>query len=144
MESPKDSSLKFSVQALRNDAKASWDGLIRAVRPPLMLLLIEARMGTALRNELSSDDIWQETLILAWRDRETHIPQHPVPLLRLPQAKMQHIVQRRLERQRAFVADAKVFGYIGKLNGGRHAMLSTTSDRGRSSTLTSTRPEALL
>lgn len=36
------------------------------------LVLIEAWMGERIRRQLSPEDIWQEALCLAWRDREQH------------------------------------------------------------------------
>jgi RNA polymerase sigma factor (sigma-70 family) len=49
---------------------SAWDELIEAVNPPIMLMRIEGRMGEALRRFLSPEDIWQEALLHAWRDRE--------------------------------------------------------------------------
>lgn len=34
-----------------------------------MLVVIEGRMGVDLRRKVSAEDIWQETLLHAWRDR---------------------------------------------------------------------------
>ena len=37
-----------------------------------MIALIASWMGPALRSSDSAEDIWQETLAMAWRDRESH------------------------------------------------------------------------
>jgi RNA polymerase sigma factor (sigma-70 family) len=47
-----------------------WDRLIDALDPPALLLLIEGRMSPALRGHCGVEDIWQESLLHAWRDRE--------------------------------------------------------------------------
>jgi RNA polymerase sigma factor (sigma-70 family) len=49
---------------------SDWQRLIDAVHPAAMLFRIESRMSPALRARVSSEDIWQETLLCAWRDRE--------------------------------------------------------------------------
>ena len=55
---------------LRSDDSADWGRLIEAVGPAAMLVRIHARMGAALRRRTSAEDLWQETLLHAWRDRE--------------------------------------------------------------------------
>lgn len=46
-----------------------WDRLIDALDPPALLLVIESRMSAALRSQITPEDIWQEALLHAWRDR---------------------------------------------------------------------------
>ena len=55
---------------LLTDSAESWNRLLEAVRPASILLVIEDRLGEALRRELTPEDVWQETLMYAWRDRE--------------------------------------------------------------------------
>jgi RNA polymerase sigma factor (sigma-70 family) len=50
----------------------AWEGLIESVNPPAMLVRIEGRMGALLRQRMSAEDLWQETLLHAWRDRGRH------------------------------------------------------------------------
>ncbi len=50
----------------------AWERLIAAVGPAPLLLLIEARMGPLLRARLTPEDILQESLLQAWRDRANH------------------------------------------------------------------------
>lgn len=47
-----------------------WSALIEAVGPASMLVAIEGRLGVELRQRVQPEDIWQETLMHAWRDRE--------------------------------------------------------------------------
>jgi RNA polymerase sigma factor (sigma-70 family) len=54
---------------LLSDSSADWDRLIEAVGPASILVAIEMRMSAALKKRLSPEDIWQETLLYAWRDR---------------------------------------------------------------------------
>jgi RNA polymerase sigma factor (sigma-70 family) len=49
---------------------AEWQRLIDAVQPAAMLFRIESRMSSELRQRVASEDIWQETLLCAWRDRD--------------------------------------------------------------------------
>jgi RNA polymerase sigma factor (sigma-70 family) len=43
--------------------------LIYSLQPAAMLLRVESRMSSTLRQQISAEDIWQETLLCAWRDR---------------------------------------------------------------------------
>ena len=47
----------------------TWDWLIASLPPASMLVAIAARMGSRLRARHAPEDVWQETLLLAWRDR---------------------------------------------------------------------------
>jgi RNA polymerase sigma factor (sigma-70 family) len=46
-----------------------WDELVEAVAPASLLVLIDQRLGPALRSRYSAEDILQESLLHAWRDR---------------------------------------------------------------------------
>ncbi len=56
-------------EPLQHATSASWDRLIAGVNPPAMLVAIRAMMGRVLRERLDADDVWQETLLHAFRDR---------------------------------------------------------------------------
>jgi len=58
-----------SQNPLLSNSPADWDQLIRAVGPASLLVLIEARMGPKLRNLYAAEDVFQDALLLAWRDR---------------------------------------------------------------------------
>lgn len=51
------------------DRPGTWDDLIDAVSPASLLVVIRGWMSRALRARLEPDDILQETLLCAWRDR---------------------------------------------------------------------------
>ncbi len=53
------------------DAEA-WPALIQSLSVEAILVLISTWMGPKLRGMLTSEDLWQETLCMAWRDREQH------------------------------------------------------------------------
>lgn len=55
---------------LRHATSAAWDRLVGEVNPPSMLVAIRAMMSGPLRQRFDADDVWQETLLHAWRDRE--------------------------------------------------------------------------
>lgn len=48
----------------------AWSRAIQGVRPASIVALIDMRMSPALRQRIHAEDIWQETLLQAWRDRE--------------------------------------------------------------------------
>ncbi|MEW6744269.1 MAG: sigma-70 family RNA polymerase sigma factor [Planctomycetota bacterium] len=46
-----------------------WDRLIESIGPASMIVLISDRMSGALKSRLEPEDVWQEALLHAWRDR---------------------------------------------------------------------------
>ena len=50
----------------------AWPRLIDDLAAEAILVLISGWMGPWLKQEMSPEDLWQETLCLAWRDREQH------------------------------------------------------------------------
>jgi RNA polymerase sigma factor (sigma-70 family) len=54
---------------LLSDSSRTWDDLIQSVGPASLLLTIEHRMGAALKSKIRAEDILQESLLHAWRDR---------------------------------------------------------------------------
>ncbi|MEW6747263.1 MAG: sigma-70 family RNA polymerase sigma factor [Planctomycetota bacterium] len=59
------------IDPLLSDDPGIWDRLIEAIGPASMLVIINARMGASLRRRFAAEDVWQETLLNAWRDRAT-------------------------------------------------------------------------
>lgn len=55
---------------LLSDAPTAWDSLIESVGPASLLLIIESRMSAVLKRSLTAEDILQESLMHAWRDRQ--------------------------------------------------------------------------
>lgn len=58
-----------TANPLCSDDPQAWERLVDAVGPASMLVAIERRMSPALRARLGAEDLWQETLLCAWRDR---------------------------------------------------------------------------
>ncbi|MEO6594255.1 MAG: sigma-70 family RNA polymerase sigma factor [Planctomycetota bacterium] len=54
---------------LQHATSATWDRLIASVNPPAMLVAIRGMMSAGLRARCDPDDVWQETLLHAFRDR---------------------------------------------------------------------------
>jgi len=83
--------------------------LIDRVGAESILVLISSWMGPHLRRELSAEDIWQEALAMAWRDREKHtwrdLPSYRNWLLAIARNR---------------VRDAVKLCSAGKRGGGRH------------------------
>ena len=50
---------------------ANWDRMVAEANPASMLLAIRSKMGDRIRQHLDAEDAWQETLLMAWRDRES-------------------------------------------------------------------------
>jgi DNA-directed RNA polymerase specialized sigma24 family protein len=48
---------------------ASWDRLVAGANPASMLVAVRGMMGELARHHYDPDDVWQETLLMAWRDR---------------------------------------------------------------------------
>lgn len=48
---------------------ANWDRLVAGANPASMLVAVRGMMGELARQHYDPDDVWQETLLMAWRDR---------------------------------------------------------------------------
>ena len=51
---------------------ARWDRVVEGCGPESILVVLNGWIGPALSRHVSAEDIWQETLMHAWRDREKH------------------------------------------------------------------------
>lgn len=58
-----------------------WQRLVEQLQPAAMLLRVESRMSSWLKRRLSAEDVWQETLLCAWRDR-AHFAWRGLPAFR--------------------------------------------------------------
>jgi RNA polymerase sigma-70 factor (ECF subfamily) len=54
---------------LQSPSPEAWERLIEAVEPASLLVVIEQRMSGVLRRVQTAEDIFQEALLHAWRDR---------------------------------------------------------------------------
>jgi RNA polymerase sigma factor (sigma-70 family) len=55
-----------------SDSVTAWDRLLEAIGPASLLAVIELRMSPALRRRYAVEDVFQEALLHAWRDRAQH------------------------------------------------------------------------
>ena len=51
---------------------ARWDRVVESCGPESLLVVISGWIGSALARSIAAEDIWQETLMHAWRDRDKH------------------------------------------------------------------------
>ena len=54
---------------LQSASARAWDELIESIGPASLLVVIESRMGPALRRRYGAEDVFQEAMLRAWRDR---------------------------------------------------------------------------
>lgn len=54
---------------LLSDSPSVWDELIESVGPASLLVIIRSRLGASLGRRVTEEDIFQESLLCAWRDR---------------------------------------------------------------------------
>ena len=60
----------FEGNPLQSGSPEVWDRLVRGLGPASMIVCIRSRMGPRLQARVAPEDIWQETLLHVWRDRE--------------------------------------------------------------------------
>lgn len=60
---------EMEANPLETKSPRAWDALVDAIGPASLLVVIDARLGPALRARVSAEDILQESLLQAWRDR---------------------------------------------------------------------------
>lgn len=53
------------------DSPGAWDALIESIGPASLLVIINLRLGERLRRQVTPEDVLQESLLQAWRDRES-------------------------------------------------------------------------
>lgn len=54
---------------LESDSPNAWDALIESIGPASLLVIIDSRLGERLRRVFTPEDVLQESLLHAWRDR---------------------------------------------------------------------------
>lgn len=54
-----------------------WEEIVRSMNPAAMQVVIGSSMSKKLREHCSPEDVWQETLTHAWRDRAQHTWEGP-------------------------------------------------------------------
>jgi hypothetical protein len=63
---------RIEPNPLLSEDPLAWECLIESVGPAAMIVRIRSRMGPALLARAAPEDLWQETLLYAWRDRARH------------------------------------------------------------------------
>lgn len=69
MTSPDREKPEAAANPLLGEDPYAWANVIEALGPASMLVAIQGRLGKDLERRLQAEDIWQETLLHAWRDR---------------------------------------------------------------------------
>ncbi|MEQ1894056.1 MAG: sigma-70 family RNA polymerase sigma factor [Planctomycetota bacterium] len=68
------------------------------LNPAAMLVRVESRMSAALRARVTPEDLWQETLLCAWRDRASFVWRGPTEfrswLLEIAEHRIHDLVER--------------------------------------------------
>lgn len=99
--------------------RASWDRLIASVHPGSMLVALRGLMSPRLRQQFDAADVWQETLLMAWRDR-TKLEWRGLPafrrwLLEIARNRIRDLADRAGAEKRG---DARVFSALGAASDG--------------------------
>ncbi len=55
---------------LLSEDPSAWEELVESLNPSSLLVVIESRMSALLRGRLAAEDVLQESLLHAWRDRQ--------------------------------------------------------------------------
>ncbi|MCC7064676.1 MAG: sigma-70 family RNA polymerase sigma factor [Planctomycetes bacterium] len=113
----------------------SWGRLIDSIDAANVFVLVGSWLGPKARLEVSVEDIWQETLWMAWRDRHQHawqnLSRYRAWLLGIARNRVQDIV-RNLGRQKrgggVLTSSFSTFGGIDTV-GGYLPPQSTTPSR---------------
>jgi RNA polymerase sigma factor (sigma-70 family) len=96
--------LRTGANPLVSGEPGTWDRLIEASGPASILVWIRSRMSAAERLRSSPEDIWQETLLHAWRERERlrwqGLRAFRGLLLQIAQHRIGHEVERRQAQKR--------------------------------------------
>jgi RNA polymerase sigma factor (sigma-70 family) len=60
------------INPLQSNLPADWDALLQAISPASLLVAVQMRLGPNLASRYQPEDILQEALLSAWRDRHQH------------------------------------------------------------------------
>lgn len=97
--------------------QVSWDTLVEALGPASCIVVIDSWMGKAVTSQVSPEDIWQEALFLAWRDRDQHewrgVRAYRGWLLEIARNRIRHHARRASAQKRGGGAAPALFSEMG-------------------------------
>jgi RNA polymerase sigma factor (sigma-70 family) len=70
LSGPADDPFHGAAEPHRDPAR--FDAVVEAAGPDSCIVVLEGWMGAAVRGWCQAEDVWQETLAVAWRDRGQH------------------------------------------------------------------------
>lgn len=96
-----------------------WQRVVEALNPAAMLFRVDSRMSPSLKQQVSAEDIWQETLLCAWRDRAQLVwrglPEFRAWLMEIAENRIRDAVERHAAAKRDVGREQ------GGLRGGDHS-----------------------
>lgn len=86
---------------LLSDSPRAWDELIESIGPASIIVVIESRMSRPLLRRMTPEDIWQESLMHAWRDRAQFVWNGPKSFRSWLLTIVDHRIHEAIVRERA-------------------------------------------
>lgn len=94
-----------------------WGQLVDSLDVAPIFVVIAAWLGPDLRREVAVEDVWQETLWMAWRDRNSHewanLTKYRAWLLGIAQNRVHDLVRRQSRQKRGGDKQTARFSDIG-------------------------------
>lgn len=104
---------------------AQFDAVIEAAGPDTAIAVIDRMMGVAVRGACEAEDVWQEALALAWRDRAQHVWQDVATyrrwLLAIARNRVRDIARAASREKRGGGARHALFSELGAPSAGSEA-----------------------
>ena len=94
-----------------------WGELVDSLDVATVFVVLSGWLGTEARNQLSVEDVWQETLWMAWRDRHQHqwvnLTRYRAWLLGIAQNRIQDMLRGLRRKKRGGTSRIARFSEIG-------------------------------
>jgi RNA polymerase sigma factor (sigma-70 family) len=95
----------------------SWSRLVDSIDAAPIFVLISSWLGPNARRNVSVEDVWQETLWMAWRDREMHewngLTKYRAWLLGIARNRIREVVRRASSLKRGGKTPPERFSDLG-------------------------------